>query len=167
MDNLTRCFWLRQKGTIWASFSLLMIALFSWSTPAIAASKSNRVVQTSGNSAKPWIDIDLSSQRLSVLKGKKRLYSVAISSGKRATPTLTGTFRIQSKYRTKRMRGEDYDVPNVPYAMFYSGGYAIHGAYWHNKFGTPMSHGCVNVPVGTARKLFRLAKVGTKVVVHQ
>ncbi len=168
MDNLIRCFWLRQKGTIWASVTLLVVALFSWSTPAIAASKSSKVIKTgSGNSAKPWIDVDLSSQRLTVLKGKKRLYSVAVSSGKRSTPTLTGTFRVQSKYRTKRMRGENYDVPNVPYAMFYSGGYAIHGAYWHNKFGTPISHGCVNVPVGTARRLFSLAKVGTKVVVHK
>lgn len=130
MDNLIRCFWLRRKGTIWASVTLVLVALFSWSTPAIAASKSSKVIKTA-NSANPWIKVDLSSQRLTVLKGQKRLYSVAISSGKRSTPTLTGTFRIQSKYRTKRMRGADYDVPNVPYAMFYSGNYAIHGAFCH------------------------------------
>ncbi|MGB3206999.1 MAG: L,D-transpeptidase [Crinalium sp.] len=168
MDNLIRCFWLRRKGTIWASVTLLLVALFSWSTPAIAASKSSKVNKTANaNSAKPWIKVDLSSQRLTVLKGKKRLYSVPISSGKRSTPTLTGTFRVQSKYRTKRMRGADYNVPNVPYAMFYSGNYAIHGAYWHNKFGRPVSHGCVNLPVGAARRVFSLAKVGTKVVVQK
>lgn len=54
-----------------------------------------------------------------------------------------------------------YNLPNVPYTMFFENekiprwkGYGIHGAYWHNDFGTPRSHGCVNLPVDAARKLY-------------
>lgn len=52
-------------------------------------------------------------------------------------------------------------------AMYFSGGYAIHGAYWHNNFGTPVSHGCVNVRVDRAERLFNWAEVGTPVIVHE
>jgi lipoprotein-anchoring transpeptidase ErfK/SrfK len=50
--------------------------------------------------------------------------------------------------------------------MYFYGGYAIHGAYWHNNFGTPMSHGCVNLSLPDARWFFNWASVGTKVVSH-
>jgi lipoprotein-anchoring transpeptidase ErfK/SrfK len=63
------------------------------------------------------------------------------------------------------MQGQDYDVPDVPYTMYYSGNYAIHGAYWHNQFGTPVSHGCVNVAVDHAEWLFNWTALGTPVIV--
>lgn len=44
------------------------------------------------------------------------------------------------------MTGPGYDLPNVPYTMYFYQGYGLHGTYWHNNFGTPMSHGCVNMP---------------------
>jgi lipoprotein-anchoring transpeptidase ErfK/SrfK len=65
------------------------------------------------------------------------------------------------------MSGPGYDLPNVPWVMFFtSRGHAIHGAYWHNNFGNPMSHGCVNLPVSNAQWLYNFASVGTPVVVH-
>jgi lipoprotein-anchoring transpeptidase ErfK/SrfK len=64
------------------------------------------------------------------------------------------------------MQGPGYDVPDVPFTMYYYRGYAIHGAYWHNNFGTPVSHGCTNVAVNHAEWLFDWADVGTPVVVH-
>jgi lipoprotein-anchoring transpeptidase ErfK/SrfK len=64
------------------------------------------------------------------------------------------------------MQGEDYNVPDVPHAMYYSGNYAIHGAYWHNSFGIPVSHGCINVAPDHAAWLFNWATVGTPVVVR-
>jgi lipoprotein-anchoring transpeptidase ErfK/SrfK len=63
------------------------------------------------------------------------------------------------------MKGAGYDIPNVPYAMYYEGNYGIHGAFWHRRFGTPVSHGCVNVAVNHARWLFDWASVGTAVVI--
>ena len=64
------------------------------------------------------------------------------------------------------MVGEDYNVPDVPNVMYYSGNYAIHGAYWHRSFGIPISHGCTNVAPDHAAWLYRWAAVGTPVVVR-
>jgi lipoprotein-anchoring transpeptidase ErfK/SrfK len=113
-----------------------------------------------------WIEVRLGTQRLVAWEGGKPVYAVIVSTGKATTRTRSGVFAIQSRYRMARMQGDDYDVPDVPYTMYYSGGYAIHGAYWHNKFGTPVSHGCVNVAVNHAKWLFNWAAVGTPVVVH-
>jgi lipoprotein-anchoring transpeptidase ErfK/SrfK len=59
-----------------------------------------------------------------------------------------------------------YDLPGVPWTMYftYQGG-AIHGAYWHNNFGSQWSHGCVNLIPDEAEKLYSWAELGTKVVV--
>lgn len=114
-----------------------------------------------------WIEIDLSRQRLFAWEGSKQVYAIIVSTGKSATPTQVGVFAVQTQLRYTRMQGDDYDVPDVPYTMYYSGNYAIHGTYWHNRFGTPVSHGCVNVAVDHARWLFYWAKVGTPVVVHE
>ncbi|HKP52613.1 MAG TPA: L,D-transpeptidase [Chloroflexia bacterium] len=117
-----------------------------------------------------WIDIDLSSQRLRAYAGNTLIYSTLISSGTSRYPTVKGTFRVYSKIRSQRMRGgtgrDRYDLPNVPHVMYFYGAYAIHGAYWHHNFGRPMSHGCVNLPLGIAGTLYNWTPMGTTVVVH-
>ncbi len=132
---------------------------------AIAKQSSPRVTQTQRKGR--WIEVDLSSQRLVAWNGKQRVKTFIVSTGKRRTPTRTGTYTIKSKTSSTRMRGRGYNVPKVPYVMYYSGGYAVHGAYWHNKFGTPVSHGCVNLRVSQARWLYNWAPAGTRVVIHQ
>jgi lipoprotein-anchoring transpeptidase ErfK/SrfK len=64
------------------------------------------------------------------------------------------------------MVGPGYDLPGVPWVMYFYSGYAIHGAYWHNNFGAPMSHGCVNMTPGEAQILYNWAPIGTEVYVH-
>jgi lipoprotein-anchoring transpeptidase ErfK/SrfK len=118
-------------------------------------------------SSQRWIQVDLSTQRLIAWEGGNPVRAVIVSTGRDETPTLTGTFEIQSMHRVARMQGEDYDIPDVPFVMYYSGNYGIHGAYWHNQFGVPMSHGCVNVAVDHAEWLFNWAEMGTPVVVHE
>jgi lipoprotein-anchoring transpeptidase ErfK/SrfK len=113
-----------------------------------------------------WIEVNLTTQRLIAWEGKNWVDARVISSGKSSTPTLTGVFDIQTKYRSTTMSGADYSVPDVPHAMFYDGGYAIHGAYWHNNFGTPVSRGCVNMSESGAKWLYGWASVGTPVVIH-
>jgi lipoprotein-anchoring transpeptidase ErfK/SrfK len=117
-----------------------------------------------------WIDIDLSSQTLRAYAGNRVIYSTRISSGTSRYPTVQGTFRVYSKLRAQRMRGgvgrDYYDLPNVPHVMYFYGGYAIHGAYWHNNFGRPMSHGCVNLPLRIASTLYNWTPMGTTVRVH-
>ncbi|MBW4496754.1 MAG: L,D-transpeptidase [Oscillatoria princeps RMCB-10] len=166
--------WWRRSGTFWAGASLIVSTLCVWATPLLAEPANadaqhnkiaNRILALQ-ESAQRWIEIDLSKQRLVAWEGDKIAYAVVISTGKDGTPTPTGTFAIQTKHRVARMQGEDYDVPDVPFTMYYEGSYAIHGAYWHNKFGTPVSHGCTNVAVNHAEWLYNWASVGTPVVVH-
>ncbi len=118
------------------------------------------------HSRQRWIEINLSSQRLIAWEGKTPVYAVLISTGKSSTPTQPGVFAIQSRYRYAHMKGPGYDVSDVPYTMYYDGGYAIHGAYWHRRFGTPVSHGCINLAVDHARWLFNWAYIGTPVIVR-
>jgi lipoprotein-anchoring transpeptidase ErfK/SrfK len=141
-----------------------------FSGKASAKTYSSKITQTRLSRQQrtdPWIEIDLSRQQLVAWNGRTPVQTFLVSTGKSRTPTRTGTFAVQSKYSSAQMRGADYNVPDVPYTMYYSGGYAMHGAYWHNSFGTPVSHGCVNLRVRQARWLYSWAPVGTKVVVHQ
>lgn len=114
-----------------------------------------------------WIEIDLSEQRLYAHEGQKTVFKALVSTGIARYPTLTGRFKIYAKYRATRMTGPGYDLPNVPWTMFYSGNYAIHGTYWHNNFGRPMSHGCINMKTVEAKWLYNWAPKGTLVVIHR
>lgn len=120
-----------------------------------------------------YIDISLSRQILTCFDGGKAQFSTLISSGISKYPTPSGTFSIYSKSLFTRMRWEygpnhpdNYDLPNVPYAMFFSGGFSIHGTYWHSNFGHPMSHGCINAPTAAAAWIWNWAPKGTKVIVY-
>ncbi|MBI1863740.1 L,D-transpeptidase [Candidatus Woesebacteria bacterium] len=110
------------------------------------------------------IYVDLTTQTLSAYQGDTLYLKTLVSTGKwRETPT--GDFRIWVKLRATRMTGGEgadfYDLPNVPYVMFFGNsqvspglGFSLHGAYWHNNFGHPMSHGCVNMRPIDAEKLY-------------
>jgi LysM repeat protein len=113
-----------------------------------------------------WIDINLSRQRLTAYQGNTPVATFVISGGLPRTPTVVGNFRVQTKLRSTLMRGPGYYLPNVPYTMYFYRGYAIHGTYWHNNFGRPMSHGCVNMRTSDAGWLFNWASVGTPVRTH-
>jgi len=71
------------------------------------------------------------------------------------------------KFLFTDMHGSDYFLPDVPFTMYYSGDFSIHGTYWHHKFGTPMSHGCINMDTSEAEWLYNWASVGTIVNIHR
>jgi lipoprotein-anchoring transpeptidase ErfK/SrfK len=100
-------------------------------------------------------------------EGQETVLAAVVSTGTRWTPTVTGRFKIYAKYSSTPMSGPGYYLPNVPWTMYFYRGYAIHGTYWHSNFGTPMSHGCVNMKTPEARWLFNWAPRGTLVVVHR
>ena len=115
------------------------------------------------------IEVDLTTQRLYAFEGDSLIYDFVISSGKWGK-TPTGTFRIWSKFKYTKMSGGSkelrtyYYLPNVPFTMFFSNdeiaasrGFGIHGTYWHDNFGTPMSHGCINMRTEEAEMLFNWA----------
>ncbi|MBN1580504.1 MAG: LysM peptidoglycan-binding domain-containing protein [Anaerolineae bacterium] len=113
-----------------------------------------------------WIDVNLSTQTLTAYEGQTAVLSARVSTGVSWAPTVVGTFKIYVKYVSAGMSGPGYNLPNVPYVMYFYRGYGLHGTYWHNNFGTPMSHGCVNMATADAKWLFNWAPVGTKVVTH-
>jgi LysM repeat protein len=113
-----------------------------------------------------WIDVNLSKQRLTAYQGNTPVFSAAVSTGLPRPPTVVGRFKIYTKLTSTRMRGPGYDLPNVPYTMYFYKGYGLHGTYWHHNFGHPMSHGCVNLRASDAAWLFNWASVGTPVVTH-
>lgn len=113
-----------------------------------------------------WIDVNLSEQRVYAYEGNTLVNSFLASTGVAETPTVTGTYKIWIKVRIQDMSGPGYYLPNVPYVMYFYEDYGLHGTYWHNNFGTPMSRGCVNLTVDDAEWLFGWASVGTVVNVH-
>lgn len=135
-----------------------------------------------------WISVDLDHQRLYAWEGNKLIKRFAISSGKAKTPTVTGVFRIWAKVSSQTMQGgsraagDYYNLPNVQWVQYFYRDYALHGAYWHNKFGTPTSRGCINLTNSDAKWLFDwasptvsysgwhfmdAANPGTLVIVHR
>jgi len=119
-----------------------------------------------GAPGEKWIDINLSRQTLTAYVGQTPVFTAIVSTGTSRTPTVVGTYSIYVKYLSTAMSGPGYYLPNVPYTMYFYRGYGIHGTYWHNNFGTPMSHGCVNMRTSDAQWLYNWAPVGTKVVTH-
>ncbi len=113
-----------------------------------------------------WFDVDLSDQRMYAYEGDTLVRTFIVSTGTWQTPTLTGRFKIWIKLRSAPMSGPGYYLPNVPHIMYYDGDYGIHGAYWHNNFGVPMSHGCVNLSLPDAEWAYNFASVGTVVNIH-
>ncbi|MGI5828084.1 MAG: L,D-transpeptidase [Patescibacteria group bacterium] len=112
------------------------------------------------------IYVDLTNQRLYAYEGDKLVYNFLVSTGK-WNRTPTGKFRIWIKLRYTKMEGGSktnntyYYLPNVPYTMFFYNrdypkwlGYGIHGTYWHDNFGHPMSHGCINMKTEEAEQLY-------------
>ncbi len=117
-------------------------------------------------SGRKRIVVDLSDQTLTAWHGESVALYTSISSGTAATPTVTGYYKIDRKYTQQHMFGPGYDIPDVPWVMYFWQGYAFHGAYWHNNFGSPMSHGCIHLRPGEAQWLYNWAAAGTDVYVN-
>lgn len=113
------------------------------------------------------VEINLSEQRLNAFSRDQKIFDFVISTGKPWWPTPTGTFHPWIKLRFARMQGGSvtygtyYNLPNVPYVIYFGNnevpnwrGYGLHGTYWHNNFGHPMSHGCVNLKTEDMEKLY-------------
>ena len=113
-----------------------------------------------------WFDVDLSDQRMYAYEGDTLVRTFIVSTGTWQTPTLTGRFKVWVKLKSAPMSGPGYYLPNVPHIMYYDGDYGIHGAYWHNNFGVPMSHGCINLSLPDAEWAYNFASVGTVVNIH-
>jgi hypothetical protein len=117
------------------------------------------------NDGERWIDVSIAKQVLLAYDGTRPAYATLISSGESglddpetSKSTARGIFRIHTKYLTTTMSskvvGEEFELKDIPYVQYFEEGYALHAAYWHDDFGTPRSHGCINLAPEDARWLF-------------
>lgn len=140
----------------------------SWEPP-----QTPRVSTQAQLTGEKWIDVNLSDQLLIAYQGDTPVRYFTISSGSARYPTVTGSFRTYARLDKQDMSGgsqaagDYYYVPDVPWVQYFFEGYALHGAYWHNNFGTPTGHGCVNMRVEDSRWLYDWTGVtGIRVEVH-
>ena len=109
-----------------------------------------------------WIEVDLFEQTIAAYEGTRMVYATLISSGRIATATPSGLYRVYAKFRQGKMSNPDvpdgspawYYIEDVPWTMYFYGGYSIHAAFWHDAFGFLRSHGCVNLAPRDARWFF-------------
>jgi lipoprotein-anchoring transpeptidase ErfK/SrfK len=138
-----------------------------YAAPTARANKSSGSNTTAAvSSGERWVDVDLTHQMVYAFEGNTVVNSFVVSTGTWQHPTVTGQYHVYIKYRATRMTGPGYDLPNVPFTMYFYKGYALHGTYWHSNFGTPMSHGCVNLSIPDSEWLYNFASIGTLVNVH-
>lgn len=119
-----------------------------------------------------WIEINLQEQTLAVYDQGELVFATLVSTGIEPFWTRPGLFQIYEKYETTPMRGafepdrsDAYYLEDVPWTMYFDKARALHGAYWHNGFGYPRSHGCVNMSIGDAHWLYNWAQIGDWVYV--
>lgn len=131
---------------------------------AIAA-KPSKLPAWSKDPKKKWVDISIQTQTLVLYMGSKPIYATAVTTGrdglgdpKKTRSTPTGTFHIREKHVTNTMDANEVDnkfeLRDVPWVEYFKGGYALHAAPWHNDFGKPRSHGCINLSPIDARRVF-------------
>ncbi|HMR06313.1 MAG TPA: L,D-transpeptidase [Polyangiaceae bacterium] len=112
-----------------------------------------------------WLDISILKQTLVAYEGTTPIYATLVSTGadglgdpKKTHSTVRGQFLVHTKHVTATMSGDvvgdEFDLRDVPYVQYFTEGYALHAAYWHDSFGTPRSHGCINLAPLDANWLF-------------
>ena len=115
-----------------------------------------------------WIDVSIRKQALVAYEGTKAVYATLVSTGEAgegdpetSKSTVQGAFRIFAKHVTTTMSsevvGEEFQLEDIPYVQYFEEGYALHAAYWHDDFGIPRSHGCINLSPEDAKWLFSWA----------
>lgn len=136
--------------------------------PAVATAAPQRSRNPEPRTGK-YIVVNLSDQWLYAYEDGDQVFSAPVSTGRDGMDTPTGTFAIYDKIAVQTMDGvldgKAWVVPNVPNVMYIHGGVALHGTYWHNRFGTGarLSHGCINLPLKSAAWVYKWAPIGTTV----
>ncbi len=131
------------------------------------------------------IEIDLTKQRLVAFENGRPVFSTRTATGYFEGDTPIGEFRVERKTPTRHMasdlQGNAFDLPGVPWVCYISWtGVSFHGTYWHNNYGTPQSHGCINLMPEAAKWIYRWtdpfvalvedyveSKSGTRVIIYK
>jgi len=124
------------------------------------------------------IEVDITNQHLYAFENNQKIFDFVVSTGT-WDRTPNGDFKIWTKIRSQKMSGGSkklgtyYYLPNVPYILFFYNdkfpkklGFSLHGTYWHNNFGVPMSHGCINMKTPDVEKIFAWATLDTPIKIY-
>lgn len=160
------------------NFLLLLIPKQDPVDPVAVTQVSESILGDSDTSSTKRIEVNLTTQTLSAFENDRLVFTYLISSGT-WNRTPTGIFKIWAKVRSQKMSGGSkelgtyYYLPNVPYILFFYNenipkkvGYSIHGTYWHSNFGTPMSHGCINMKTPEAEQIYNFADKDTPIIIY-
>ena len=108
-----------------------------------------------------WVEVDLYEQSFTAYEGDQIVYAGLVSSGLNRWPTYEGLFQVQQRFTQTKMSGAEgkvdyYFIEDVPHTMYFDmkNEIALHGAFWHDRFGYKHSHGCVNMPPYAAEWVF-------------
>lgn len=120
-----------------------------------------------------WAGVNLYEQNLVAYENNAPVMAALVSSGLKdgKWDTPTGTFQVGVRLEADRMSGAEgqadyYSLDQVPYAQYFNGLISLHGTYWHDSFGYPHSHGCVNLSVSDSHWLFNWLSEGATVYVY-
>jgi lipoprotein-anchoring transpeptidase ErfK/SrfK len=162
--------------TLKATLGNLKTQAGNWFTQDLASSFST--------GDKRVIDVDLTSQTLTACRNGVQDVQWLVSTGTTAHPSFTGSFYIYRRVADEEMKStagpfapDYYDIKHVPWTQYFDGGAALHGAWWHNNWGHPMSHGCVGLETPTqntrwpnaaahAEYLWKFDNIGDPVILH-
>jgi L,D-transpeptidase catalytic domain len=154
------------EGITW-----VMIGLNEWLDYRQVARVTPRKVAPKGIPTSRWIEVNLDEQTLAVYQDNKLVFATLTSTGIENLWTRPGIFQIYEKKDSEDMTGaasadDYYHVEDVPWTMYFDEKRALHGAYWHDRFGYPNSHGCVNLSLGDSHWLYNWAKLDDYVYVY-
>ncbi len=150
-----------------------------WYIPAVAGRSVTddgvEMLSTSTRVTSKRIVVNISDHMLYAYDGDKEFMVTKVSTGLDSTPTPLGTFAIYKKTPSRYMQGpipgvnnNPFDLPGVPWNLYFTkDGAVIHGSYWHDRYGTDQSSGCINLPPELAKILYDWAEVGTTVTVNR
>jgi hypothetical protein len=151
----------------------VMIGLGEWIEDRVIGRVVPTTLTPKGVDNGRWVDINLAEQSLTVYENSKMVFATLVSTGTDPFFTQPGLFKIYQKKDSETMSGDFstdksgyYYLEDVPWTMYFDQLRALHGAYWHARFGYDASHGCVNLSIGDSRWLYDWAKVGDYVFVY-
>ena len=151
----------------------------NWYIPAIAGkvitAGGEELLTPSTPTTSKQIVIDLSDHMLYAYDGNVEFMRTKISTGIEATPTPAGTFTVYKKTPSRYMQGPlegvteiPFDLPGVPWNLYFTqDGAVIHGTYWHDRYGTDQSSGCINLPAELSKIIYDWAPLGTTVTIQK
>ncbi|MBI3242667.1 MAG: L,D-transpeptidase family protein [Chloroflexi bacterium] len=135
--------------------------------PPVAATPASHVSTGLDPAPRHWVSVDLSEQTLTAYEDEVAIKTFVVSTGDADHPTLRGRYHVKAMWEKIDVIGKDYYFHDVPHFIKYYGSFAIHAATWHDDFGTPVSHGCVNMKPEDAKWVYEFLSVGDLVYIHK